>query len=95
MYQASKLLPLDVHVMSKSGDYKIDAEFAEGCLNLKGLNLVKFVFTKMLPKDSSIVLDPMCGMGYTAQATVDAGLSFRGNELNQKRLEKTIKRLQK
>lgn len=95
LYSASKLLPLDVHVMSKSGNYKIDDEFADGCLKLRGLNLVKFVFTKMLPKDASIVLDPMCGMGYTAQATVDLGLSFRGNELNEKRLEKTIKRLQK
>jgi len=37
----------------------------------------------------------MCGMGYTAQATVDRGISFRGNELNKKRLDKTIARLSK
>ena len=36
----------------------------------------------------------MCGMGYTAQATVDRNMIFRGNELNKKRLDKTIKRLE-
>lgn len=40
-----------------------------------------------------IILDPCCGMGYTAQAAVDTGMRFRGNELNAKRLAKTIKRL--
>lgn len=42
-----------------------------------------------------IVLDPCCGMGYTAQAAVDAGAEFRGNELNPVRLAKTIRRLEK
>jgi predicted methyltransferase len=40
-----------------------------------------------------IVLDPMCGMGYTAQAAIKYGLAFRGNELNSVRLQKTIDRL--
>jgi hypothetical protein len=34
-------------------------------------------------------------MGYTAQAAIDNGLAFRGNELNAKRLEKTVARLSK
>lgn len=37
-----------------------------------------------------IVLDPCCGMGYSARAAVAAHMKFRGNELNRKRLEKTI-----
>ena len=37
-----------------------------------------------------IVLDPCCGMGYTARSAVAAGMAFRGNEFNAKRLQKTI-----
>lgn len=36
-----------------------------------------------------IVLDPCCGMGYTARAAVAAGMKFRGNEFNAARLAKT------
>lgn len=89
----SKLYPLDVHLISKSGNYSLNPSFEEGCFNLRGLKLVKHAFQHYCPKNASIVLDPMCGMGYTAQTTKDMGLIFRGNELNQKRLDKTIKRL--
>jgi hypothetical protein len=37
-----------------------------------------------------IVLDPCCGMGYSAKAAVAAGMRFRGNEFNAKRLQKTV-----
>ena len=47
------------------------------------------------PEDAKIILDPMCGMGYTAQASINRNLSLRGNELNKTRLEKTIQRLAK
>lgn len=90
-----KLLPLDIHVISKSGDAKIQSKFAAGCYNSRGIDVVKFIFSEMLPTDSKIVLDPMCGMGYTAQAALENGLVFYGNELNQKRLDKTIARLEK
>ena len=56
---------------------------------------MQFVFSQMLPTNADVVLDPMCGMGYTAQATAGMGLTFRGNELNATRLRKTIDRLQK
>lgn len=39
-----------------------------------------------------VVIDPCCGMGYTAQACLNSGALFRGNEFNVKRIEKTIKR---
>jgi predicted methyltransferase len=38
------------------------------------------------------ILDPCCGMGYTAQIAIDNGMYFYGNELNAKRLQKTINR---
>ena len=42
-----------------------------------------------------IALDPCCGMGYTARIAVENGMAFRGNELNAKRLQKTIDFLEK
>ena len=94
---ASKLLPLDVHIISKSGQFKMsDATFfADQCYELRGQHLVSFIFDNLLPAQSTIVLDPMCGMGYTAQAAINKGLTFYGNELNEKRLQKTISRLEK
>lgn len=96
MYQSgSKLLPLDIHVLSKSGNVTIPPDFEAKCLELKGLTVVKYIFNALLPKGAELVLDPMCGMGYTAQAALDNGCTFYGNELNEKRLSKTIARLQK
>lgn len=42
-----------------------------------------------------VVLDPCCGMGYSAKAAVAAGMRFRGNEFNEQRLQKTIAFLRK
>ena len=39
------------------------------------------------------VLDPCCGMGYTARAAAEAGATFIGNELNAARLDKTVRAL--
>ena len=91
----SKLYPLDIHLISKSGDHCMTNDFINGCYELRGLKLVKHAFEYYCPPNAKIVLDPMCGMGYTAQAAKDMGLIFRGNDLNQKRLNKTIERLKK
>lgn len=91
----SKLYPVDIHLISKSGNYELTPEFIKGCYDLRGLKLVKHAFKSYLPQDAKMVLDPMCGMGYTAQATIDNDLIFRGNELNALRLDKTIHRLRK
>lgn len=95
LYQASKLLPLDIHVFSKSGSVHIPDNFADKLLECRGQQVVKYVFETLLPDGAKVVLDPMCGMGYTAQAACDNGLTFYGNELNEKRLEKTKARLRK
>jgi hypothetical protein len=42
-----------------------------------------------------IVFDPCCGMGYSAHAALRNGMEFRGNELNEKRLAKTVERLER
>jgi DNA modification methylase len=89
----SKLLPLDMHFLSKLQPYEVTSEIQKDCMDLKGFTLVDKIFDHLCPKNAGIVLDAMCGMGYTAQATVNRGIAFRGNELNAKRLEKTIARL--
>ena len=91
----SKLYPVDIHLISKSGNHQLTQEFIQGCYEFRGLKMVKHAFKSYLPQDARMVLDPMCGMGYTAQATIDHGLIFRGNELNSSRLDKTINRLRK
>lgn len=40
-----------------------------------------------------IVFDPCCGLGLSARAARLNGMEFRGNELNPKRLDRTIARL--
>jgi len=60
----------------------------------RGAELVRRVVGSVA-RPGGIVLDPCCGMGYTARAAVAAGMRFRGNELNQARLDKTIAFLRK
>lgn len=94
---AAKLLPLDVHIISKSGNFNMRDKhyFSKKCYELRGQYLVNFIFDYLLPNKAKSVLDPMCGMGYTAQAAINKGLKFYGNELNEKRLQKTIDRLKR
>lgn len=60
----------------------------------RGVELPTYVISR-LADPGKLVLDPCCGMGYTARATVAAGMAFRGNELNRARLAKTMRFLQK
>ncbi len=50
---------------------------------------------KSVAVEGGLCCDPCCGMGYTARAAVAAGMRFRGNEFNEKRLSKTIAFLKK
>ena len=43
----------------------------------------------------SVVIDPFCGMGYTARSAHKNGMDFVGNELNSVRAMKTIDWLQR
>lgn len=83
--------PLDNIFFHTAGPRSIDLSSIH---HLTGYNCVKQIFKLLKPEAGGVGMDLCCGMGYTAQACVDNGLSFIGNELNKKRLEKTIKRLQ-
>lgn len=92
-----KLLPLDMHVFTR-GPQPLPAGYVEGVAGSHGYDCVSRAVRPLAgllrsPERTPILLDPCCGMGYMAQAAVDNGMAFRGNELNHVRLQKTIARL--
>lgn len=95
-YRAGSVMrPCDLHFLSKTSDITLTDQFKEDCTKLQDLALVEYIFNYLNIPYDGICLDPMCGMGFTAQAAVNRGLRFFGNELNAKRLEKTKARLSK
>lgn len=54
---------------------------------MTGLALVRWALAAM--RVGAVVLDPCCGLGTTARACVDLGLTFRGSELNPDRFERS------
>jgi len=89
-----KLYPLDFYVMSRGIEMKIPEGYAADLGKLKGGAFsVQAIEPFAVP--GGIVLDPMCGMGYTASAAMKHGMRFYGNELNANRLAKTIRRLER
>jgi len=88
-----KPLPLDLHLLSKSGSVEVNPIMQRELLKQWGFNVVDFMFDEFCP-DAGVILDPMCGMGYTAKATIKRGLAFYGNEINSKRLNQTVEKLQ-
>ncbi len=94
-----KVYPLDLHLFTR-GNLPLPPGYVEHVSDTLGYETVKRAFYPLAETVRSsglpnIGLDPCCGMGYTAQACIDSGLAFRGNELNAKRLAKTEARLQK
>lgn len=90
----SKLLPLDLHVFAKK-PMTLPDDYIKRVENTYGYNTLKQVFSLYPDMEGLSILDPCCGMGYTAQIAVDRKMTFYGNELNSKRLSQTIKRLEK
>lgn len=87
----SQKLPLINMFFHTEGVQEIDVSSIH---NLTGYEVVFRIFSLLNAKQNvTKVLDFCCGMGYTAQASIDNDLQFFGNELNTARLEKTVKRL--
>ena len=83
-----RFLPLDLHVFAKT---KVDISqiYFDNIKNTSGTATLENAVLP-LAVTGGIILDPTCGMGNTARAGVKAGMTFYGNELNGKRLQKTI-----
>ena len=85
--------PLHLHVFVPPNTQKIPGpSYFESLRGTKGL-LTVMTAVRPFAAPGNVILDPCCGMGYTAEAAKRFGMHFRGNELNEKRLAKTIARL--
>lgn len=88
----SRLIPCDLHVFGLGFKPSIPHSFRQEITHTHGYNTLKVAF-RHFAQPGKIVLDPCCGMGYTAQAALDHSMVFRGNELNAARLQVTANRL--
>ena len=89
----SKFYPLHLHIFSKK-EIVLPSNYLESLRDTFGMDTLRRAI-EPFKKSGKIILDPCCGMGYTAQIALETGMFFRGNELNEARLTKTIARLQK
>lgn len=87
-----KNLPLDI--LFYRTDWPIELDWTP-VYHLKGYKCVRKIFEILKPNKGGVGMDLCCGLGYTAQACIDNGMSFVGNELNMHRLKRTIQRLEK
>jgi hypothetical protein len=90
----TKLLPNVLISAGTSGEFDAMLQ-PERISKLRGAALSNYVIGRCKDlRATGIVMDPCCGLGLTAQAAINHGFKFYGNEVNQKRLEKTMGRLQ-
>lgn len=88
----SKMAPCHLHLFGNGKAPVYPSALLQDAHHQYGYKLLQQVF-RHLAVPGGIVLDPTCGLGYTAKAAVEFGMKFRGNEMNAKRLEKTKARL--
>lgn len=90
-YRAGKgMLPLDLFVFTRTSNTKEYSWPDESVVNnTYGYATLQKVFSTMTTEPNMILLDPCCGMGYSAKLAISRGMKFIGNELNYKRIQKT------
>ena len=88
---SSKKLPMDLHLFAR-GSLGFPDGYQDGIEGTKGWGTVAAAIQPIAVPDA-LVLDPCCGLGYTARACVKYGMRFAGNELLAPRLEKTRAKL--
>lgn len=84
--------PLHLHVFSVTPrETPPPAYFAsiDGTVNLKTLQAALGPYRAV----GKTILDPCCGLGFTAALALESGMTFYGNELNLARLQKTKAKL--
>lgn len=94
--------PMKVHLFlnldqieNKNKEYieELKNKFITSATDKSGFELVESVFFSCLGNNlkDKTVFDLCCGFGLTAKIAKKHGMNFVGNEVNQKRLDKTIK----
>ena len=84
-------LPLHLHVFSRV-PLNLPESYFKSIEWTYDMNTLRAAITPFI-KPNYTILDPCCGMGFTAQFAIDNGLTFYGNELSNHRIQKTLKRL--
>ena len=96
----SKLFPYLHFVMTRTdfnlseSEIGITQDWISRLEGLRGYQAVRSEIAHFAAPGDSI-LDPCCGKGDAARVAIEIGMRFFGNELNSKRLDETISRLQK
>ena len=81
-----KKRPSHVHVMHTGSRGALHPRIADFD-GTSGLDTIRVA--QAFTRPGEVLLDPCCGMGYSARLAVNTGMRFRGNELNARRLGKT------
>lgn len=89
----SNLLPLSLNIFSKKKEVVLPDGYIEHVKDTHGFECISRAL-EPFAHEGKLITDPCCGMGYTAQVALNTGMRFIGNELNLKRLNKTIERLE-
>jgi len=89
----SKWLPVDMLVFNTERQIAVDLR---GWSDIRNEEEIIYWFIKKVGlKEGSTIIDLCCGMGNTARVAMRHKCKFIGNELNWKRLSKTIKSLER
>lgn len=86
------LKPHNLYIISKD-EFDLGSNYIHSIENTFGYDTLKNALLPFVKRDK-IITDPCCGLGYTARIAKETGMIFYGNELNKKRLDKTIRILQ-
>lgn len=93
-FYGSKPWPNYMLVFSKQPYLQIPDSYYKGIKGLGGYQAVYQAIKGIMEyADIKTVFDPCCGLGHTAKASHELGLTFYGIELNEKRLKGAMKKV--
>jgi hypothetical protein len=84
------LRPMDVHLLTADPGLPNRPLATAGTFGMATVRAAR-----ELVRPGQVLLDPCCGCGNSARLAVETGAHFRGNEVNQVRLARTIKHLER
>ena len=88
----SERRPMYLHLFTLKRKTPLPKSYIDSIRGTTGYDTVTKALKPLITYGTSI-LDPCCGMGYTARAARELGAIFYGNEMNAYRLQKTIRKL--
>jgi hypothetical protein len=92
-YDGKKMRPMHLHVFYLHEPIEVPATLAAEIQATQGSAMV-LAFLRHFGRPGQVVLDPCAGLGATtARASCQAGMVFRGNELNAARAARAVAQL--